>query len=56
MKEFVFNIIVGLIFIVIAAGLSVWTNKIKSDKCIAAGGQVILNITDANMSTCIISK
>lgn len=56
MKEIVFNIMVCVVCVIILAVLTFGTNKIKSAKCTAAEGQVILNTTNSRMTSCIITK
>jgi hypothetical protein len=49
--------IMGLIVsIVILAVVTLIHNDMKQQRCVDAGGQFVLNTSDANLSTCIIGK
>ena len=46
-------IVAGILFLTIAIGFNWWVNKVKSERCTMAGGTLMLNTSDANLTTCI---
>ena len=47
-------IIIGIMLLAVTIYLDRFTNTIKKEKCANIGGVFVLNISNANMSTCIL--
>ena len=58
MKNFILEmliyIIIGIMLLAVTIYLDRFTNTIKKEKCANIGGVFVLNISNANMSTCIL--